>query len=278
MTVRDLAIVHTYAAPGERGAPAYQTFMVRTRAKDIPPSTMVLVEREWLRLRSSFHDKTTVPFLERIEGNDIVVHANRYALAAVFNRNALRPKTIEPLYDAYRLAVLGQLIIPITTDGTLVLAKKTNQKDQLSGFGAVFDLAERHGERFAYTDIVLASLEREAPSLADSTNVRVLGVVRFDQGDRRGVDVCIVTESRYSEQAWRERFAGNDQFAPELIFLEPTAEGITEAFLMIENGSTQFSPSAIATLALYLRAYHGDDVARRFRATVADKGYPLTGV
>lgn len=278
MAVRVLDSIKTYGAPRKRGAPAHKAFLVRTRPKDIPPSTMVLVEREWLRLRTQFQDRTTVPFLERIEDNDLVVHPNRYALAVVFNRNVLRPKNIEPLYEAYRLAVLGQLIIPVTTEGTLVLARKTNQKGQYSGFGAVFDLTERAEERIPYTEIVRDSLEQETPELSDVTNVRVLGAVRFDQGDRRGVDVCIVAESRFSEQEWREHFAGSDQFAPELLFLEPTPDGILAAFASIEDGATRFSPSAIATIALYLRAYHGAEAAEGFRAAVAKQGYPLRDV
>jgi hypothetical protein len=276
--VRSLAIIATYGEPGGHGTPAYATYLVRTRRKDIPPSTMVLIEREWLRLRTRFEDRTTVPFLERIEKDGIVVHPGRYALAAVFNRNELRPARIEPLYAAYRLCVLGQLAIPITADGFLVLARKTNQHGQYSGFGAAFDLERHHEERIPVLTAVQDSLAQETPDLAQVTNVRVLGVVRFDQGDRRGADIAVVAQSRHAREEWEGRFAVSDQFARDLLFVEPDADALIGMLEAHEDGGTRFSPSAIATLALYLRSTEGERAFSRFTAVARERGYPLTSV
>ena len=275
MSIVLLDIVHTYGEAGTKGVPAHTFFFHRVQPKNIPPATMVLVEKEWMRLRHEFRDEKVVPFFESATPDGVAVHAAPYRVAVVFNRNVLRPKHIEPLYTAYHLEMLGQLILVLTVEGTLVFAKKTNQRNQFSGFGTVIDMIKHHEKQFPLHTMVAESLEHEAGRLADVTNIRALGVIRFDQGFRRGIDLAVIAESRFSEAEWSERFSASDQFSRELLFVEPTADALIEKVNEVEQSAGRFSPSAIATCYLLLKAYYGEGEAERFREAMHDHKYPL---
>ena len=273
--VNTIDLWKAYGEERGRGIPAHEFILTRTQPVHLPTATAVLVEKEWMRIKRNFSKDTQVPFFRSFTDDGVAVHVESFRYAAVFNHNPLRPKNIELLYESHTFAQFGELLLPLTSDGTLVFAKKINQLSQFSGFGGHIDMERHHQKRFDLRTAMQEILVNELGPLAHLVNMRVVGSAFIDQDIKRGADIDLVAESKFSESDWLAQFPQTEQFSRELIFVEPTAAALIAAVTERHAKGDSFSPSAIAACYFIIRSFQSDKEAEVFRDAMNSQGHPI---